>query len=197
MQEGVLPWLFRVSISSTNHTGLVTERVHLFCRSVTTSGLASEAWTGQTTWPSISLAISDPNADYECQLYAENALGKSESDRFQLTAPRPTSPTFSSATAEDGEIRLVIGEYSSGYGILEYEVSCTDGGTTAIGRSFDGPVLTVSGLTNGVAYQCRARVRNSAGWSDSTAYQGSLTPKEFVPAGLPIWLLYIATQPEP
>jgi len=185
-----------VYFSESNETGLGTERVNLFCRNTTTTDLVSGE-PGLTTWPSVSLAIPDPSADYECQLYAENALGKSEPDRFQLTAPAPSlpsSPIISNATAEDGEIRLVIGEYSSGSGILEYEASCTDGSTTAIGRSFDGPVVTVSGLTNGVAYQCRVRVRNSAGWSDSTAYPGSLTPEEFVPAGLPVWLLYIATQ---
>jgi len=66
-----------------------------------------------------------------------------------------------------------------------------DGIFTASGASSP---LSVAGLTNGVTYSCSVKATNAAGGSVSS---NSLTgiPEEFTATGLPIWLLYEATQP--
>ena len=53
--------------------------------------------------------------------------------------------------------------------------------------------ITVSGLTNDVAYTCTVTATNSVGTSSASAATAPITPEE-TSTGLPIWLLYQATQ---
>ena len=133
---------------------------------------------------------------YTCSVTASSAGGTSApSSSLTATPAAPTlPPTPSIARTEpgDGEILISIGGGNGGSPILQWQASCTDGVNTFTGDSFAGPSVTVSGLTNGTRYQCRARVRNALGWSVNwSAYTEPSVPEELT-QGLPVWLLYVA-----
>jgi hypothetical protein len=90
---------------------------------------------------------------------------------------------------------ISIGGGNGGSPILQWQASCTDGVNTFTGDSFTDPRVTVAGLTNGTAYRCRVRVRNALGWSATwSPYTEPLVPEELGQVGLPVWLLYVASE---
>ena len=109
-----------------------------------------------------------------------------------LTAP--SAPTITRTDFGDGEIILYLSaDQDGGSAITGYTASCEDGeGNVVTGESTTSPV-SVSGLTNGVAYSCTATASNAIGTSVASSATASITPEES-DSGLPIWLLYQATQ---
>ncbi|MBT5489158.1 MAG: fibronectin type III domain-containing protein [Halieaceae bacterium] len=106
----------------------------------------------------------------------------------------PSTPTITATDYEDGEITLRVSVADNGgTDITRYDASCTDGTNTYTGTSASSPI-TVSGLTNDVAYTCTVTATNSVGTSSASAATAPITPEEQVGGGLPIWLLYQATQ---
>ena len=93
----------------------------------------------------------------------------------------------------DGELYLyVTANFDGGATITSYTATCTDGTNTYTGTGTSSPI-TVSGLTNDVAYTCTVTATNSVGTSSASAATDPITPEE-MSTGLPIWLLYQATQ---
>ena len=72
--------------------------------------------------------------------------------------------------------------------ITSYDATCTDGINSFTGSSTTNEI-EVTGLTNDVAYTCTVTATNSVGTSTDSDPTPQITPEEFVPAGLPIWLL--------
>ena len=106
----------------------------------------------------------------------------------------PATPTITSTDYEDGQITLRVSVADNGGADLtRYDASCTDGTNVHTGTSATSPI-TVSGLTNGVAYTFTVAATNSVGTSSASAATAPITPEEQVGGGLPIWLLYQATQ---
>ena len=100
---------------------------------------------------------------------------------------------MTSATFDDGAIILTVSvSDNGGKEITGYEATCTDGTSTFTGTSTSSPI-TVSGLTNGVAYTCTVTATNSVGTSSASAATAPITPEESTDS-LPIWLLYKASQ---
>jgi hypothetical protein len=85
-----------------------------------------------------------------------------------------------------------LGEVDSGASITGYNATCTDGTNTFNGTSTSSPI-TVSGLTDDVAYTCTVTATNSVVTSSASAATDPITPEETY-TGLPIWLLYEANQ---
>jgi hypothetical protein len=81
---------------------------------------------------------------------------------------------------------------NGGADITQYDATCTDGTNTFTGTSTSSPI-TVSGLTNDVAYTCTLTATNSVGTSSASTATDPITPEE-LSAGLPIWLLYEASK---
>ena len=105
----------------------------------------------------------------------------------------PSAPLITSIDYEDGKITLNVSVSNNGGAkITLYDATCTDGTNIYTGTSTSSPI-TVSGLTNGVAYTCTVTATNSVGTSSASAATDPITPEEQV-GGLPIWLLYQATQ---
>ena len=105
----------------------------------------------------------------------------------------PASPTITSTDYEDGKIILKVSvSDNGGTDITGYDATCTDGTNTYTGTSTSSPI-TVSGLTNDVPYTCTVTATNSVGTSSVSAATDPITPEETA-TGLPIWLLYQATQ---
>ena len=105
----------------------------------------------------------------------------------------PSSPVVTLTDYEDGKIILTVSVSDNGGAeITRYEATCADGTNTYTGTSTSSPI-TVSGLTNGVAYTCTVTATNSVGTSSASAATAPITPEESTDS-LPIWLLYKASQ---
>ena len=93
----------------------------------------------------------------------------------------------------DGEISLwVLVSDDGGAEVLSYEGVCSDGINEWRGVGKSSRII-VSGLTNGIAHTCAVTVTNSVGTSLSSVTSQPITPEEVI-VGLPVWLLYQATQ---
>jgi len=105
----------------------------------------------------------------------------------------PSTPVIVNSESGDGEIILFITiAADGGAAVSTYDAFCTDGESVFTGSSETTRVV-VAGLTNDVAYTCRVTASNSAGSSEASSTQ-TITP-EGLQAGLPIWLLYQASEP--
>ena len=109
-----------------------------------------------------------------------------------VTSGMPTDVTITRSAYDDGEIMLWVTADEGDSAVTRYDASCTDGTNTFTGTSTSSPI-TVSGLTNDVAYTCTVTATNSVGTSSASAATDPITPEE-TSTGLPIWLLYQATQ---
>ena len=106
----------------------------------------------------------------------------------------PATPQITSTDYGDDEIYLSVSIANNGGStISSYVATCTDGTTQYTGTSSTSRI-TVSGLTNGVGYSCSVTATNAAGTSSSSATSPPIVP-EYIPTGLPIWLLYEASKP--
>ena len=134
--------------------------------------------------------------DYQCTVSPITHLGTIPmSEPFTISVPYelPVAPLVTKADYEDGSISLTVSvSDDGGTDITGYEATCTDGTNTFTGTSTSSPI-TVSGLTNDVAYTCTVTATNSVGTSSASAATDPITP-EATSTGLPIWLLYQAIQ---
>ena len=151
----------------------------------TTSGATSCAVTG----------LSNGTA-YTFTVIATNGVGDSAaSSASSAVTPFsvPGVPTISRTDVGDGTIYLYVTVADDGgSAVTGYTATCTDGVSNFTGTSAGSPI-TVSGLTNDAAYTCTVTATNAGGTSVASSATASLTPEEGA-AGLPIWLLYEATQ---
>ena len=110
-----------------------------------------------------------------------------------VAASPPSAPTQVRVDYGDGEIYLSFQiDEDGGSPVTLVTATCTDGSNTFAGTSTTSPI-TVSGLTNGVAYTCTVTATNSVGTSSASAATIPITPQETA-SGLPVWLLYRASQ---
>ena len=107
-----------------------------------------------------------------------------------FTALTPGTPLIDRTDYGDGEITLYVSAGAGG-APTSYEASCSDGANIITGTSTTSPI-TVSGLTNGTAYTCTVTATNAFDTSASSSATAAITPE--ATSGLPIWLLYQATQ---
>ena len=106
----------------------------------------------------------------------------------------PSTPQITNIDYGDTEIYITVSVANNGgSAITKYSVTCT-----GAGKEFSGTRatrrITVSGLTNGVAYTCTVTSTNALGTSPASAVSPPVTPEEAIAAGLPIWLLYEASK---
>ena len=134
---------------------------------------------------------------YSCSVVATNSAGSSAASAAVVGTPKtpsaPGIPTISRTDYGDGEIYLYVTVADNGGSVITgYTATCSDGVSSYTGSSAGSPV-TVAGLVNGTAYSCSVTATNAIGTSVASAATGSITPEEGV-GGLPVWLLYQATQ---
>ena len=122
-----------------------------------------------------------------------NGAGCNSIDEILASVSEPTTPSITSTTSGDGRITLRVSVTDNGgASITRYGATCTDGTTTHTSTSASS-AITVGGLTNDVAYTCTVTATNSVGTSSASAATPPITPEQ-IASGLPIWLLYQATQ---
>ncbi|MGI2150307.1 putative Ig domain-containing protein [Shewanella baltica] len=95
---------------------------------------------------------------------------------FSISAVVPGAPTAASATAGDTQASVTFSApiFTGGAAITGYTATSNPGGFT--GTSASSP-LTVTGLTNGVAYTFIVTATNSVGTGAASAATSSTTPK--------------------
>ena len=149
-------------------------------------------YSNRTTYSQLIISQLLNGRTYECTATATNVNGTSPpSASVFTTLPQtmPSQPTIAGTDYGDGELTVVVSEASQLTTVDSYEATCTDGTNTFTGTSTSFPI-TVSGLTNGVAYTCTVTASNSVGTSSPSAATAPITPEEQAAGGLPIWLLY-------
>jgi hypothetical protein len=104
----------------------------------------------------------------------------------------PSTPQITNTDYGNEEIYLTVSDSGSSP-VTSYTAICTDGTTRYTGTSSTSRI-TVSGLTNGVGYSCSVTATNAVGTSPASASSPPIVP-EYIPTGLPIWLLYEASKP--
>lgn len=124
---------------------------------------------------------------YTFAVTARNAIGSSVASAASNTvtpaaAPpvAPGAPTIGTATPGNGSATVTFTAPASngGSAILDYTATATDGISTftqVLLGSIAAPI-TVSGLTNGVAYTITIKARNGVGTGSSSAPSNSVTP---------------------
>lgn len=145
--------------------------------------------------PPITVKGVGQRVSYRCRLTALSKLGATPvSAEYSLVVPGvPAQPSISSTDYEDGAISLyaTVGD-DGGSPITGFTAACRSGATTVIANSSTSPI-TLSGLTNGVSYVCSVTATNALGTSVASALTAPISPQEIF-SGLPIWLLFQATQ---
>ena len=147
--------------------------------------------------PPITIQGVGESAIYSCTLTALSRLGATpDSSAYSATVPTaPAQPIISWTDYEDGAVLLyvTVGD-NGGADVTSYDATCTDG-NAVVTASSSTPLVTVSGLTNGTAYVCSVTVTNVMGASPVSSATASITPEETEDlGGVPIWLLYQASQ---
>ena len=132
---------------------------------------------------------------YICSARATNIKGTgavSDAVAVTLNQTMPSAPTIARVEYGDREVRLFVDDSSQPTTVDSYTAHCSDGTNSFTGTSTSSPI-TVSGLTNDVAYTCTVTASNSVGQSLPSAATPPITP-EAIPNGLPVWLLYEASK---
>ena len=157
----------------------------------------TDTWVKVSNTNQVEFTEFSPSTEVSCRTVATSVIGNSDvSNILTFTTDNPPSapsrPTITRSGYGDGEIYLYVTANNGGSDITGYTATCTAGAGSFSGTSTSSPI-TVSGLTNDLAYTCTATATNSVGTSSASAATDPITPEE-LPAGLPIWLLYQATQ---
>jgi hypothetical protein len=122
---------------------------------------------GQTTSPITISGLTNGTA-YQIQLKAVNSVGKSDASNQLLATPStvPSAPTGLSATAGDSQITISFTQSSNGgSAIINYEYSLNSGEFKLLNPADTTSSITITGLTNGTAYNIRLQAVNAKGSS--------------------------------
>jgi|GEM_PF-1816944 hypothetical protein len=95
---------------------------------------------------------------------------------IQVIPVIPDAPTIGTATAGDAQasVTFLAPSYNGGASISGYTITSSPGGKTGSGSTSP---ITVTGLTNGIAYTFKVTATNSAGTSNSSWASNSVMPK--------------------
>ena len=154
-------------------------------------------WTESTSGSAVTFSGLPSGYTYGCSTVATNLAGSSPASdtlSFSLVPPStPSVPVNVRADSGDGEIYLYFTAGDDGGSpVTQFTATCTDGINSFVASSGSSPII-VTGLTNDTPYTCRVTATNGVGTSPATAPTPPIVPEETV-VGLPIWLLYQATQ---
>ena len=108
-----------------------------------------------------------------------------------LVGNTPGKPTISVAPEDAAAIVTVTSVANGGLDVTEYEALCqsSEGSVTTTSET---PKIEVQPLTNQLGYLCKARAKNQQGWGPYSE-DVKVRPEEQLNSGLPIWLLYVAS----
>jgi subtilisin-like proprotein convertase family protein len=152
----------------------------------------STSWgSGQT---SLNVSGLTNGATYSCYAKSQgynNLLSGPSNTRSSRVGGRPGKPDIKVESEDETAFVSVQSVSNGGLDILEYEAVCTSSEGSKTQRS-NSKNIEVTSLINGVGYLCKARARNAQDWGPFSD-EKKVRPEEQL-QGLPIWLLYVATQ---
>ena len=142
-------------------------------------------------WPS---GPPDDSVDGVITIESNGGPACSSVEAVLASVSGPSQPVITSTDYGNEEIYLSVSvSNDGGFPITSYTATCTVGATQYTGTS-STPRITVSGLTNGVGYRCSVTATNAVGGASTASATSPLITPEYVPVGLPIWLLFEAIQ---
>ena len=149
---------------------------------------------GSNTSANLTISPLVAGERYLCNAVAHTATGQGKtSDEFTIQiAIAPEAPLVSKTDFEEGTIFLYVTAEDNGSAITEFTATCTDGYKEFTSTSSTSPVV-VEGLDSETAYICSVTAANGVGVSSPSITTDPLVP-ELIAAGLPIWLLYEASE---
>lgn len=164
-----------------------------------TATCGSQSVTGSASTLRVSGLSSETS--YSCSVTATTAVGESDASAVTQATTAPSQPPGQATlinleTFADEVIMQIALSSGASISVDQYVARCTapDGTVvegTAVGSSGGNGTVTVSGLQEGVNYSCEVYAENGAG--PGGAVTAAVTVDGILP-GLPIWLLYQATQ---
>ena len=160
--------------------------------------ISEESVSDGAVVPPITIRGVGHSIPYTCTLTALSRLGAIPDSPIysSATVPRlPAQPSITSTNYDDSAVFLYVAvNNTGGTPITRYDATCTDGSNIFTGSGTNSRIV-VRGLTNGNAYTCSVTVTNALGTSVASGVTAQIVPQEFEDlGGLPIWLLYQATQ---
>ena len=105
---------------------------------------------------------------------------------------KPTAAPQTQVAVDGTDISVTILNYTEGSGedgwsaILGYDVTCLDSGGA---QTYSGSSFSLTDLDEETEYTCTVSAFNSQGYGPESQF---VATTEFMPGGLPIWLLYEA-----
>ena len=107
---------------------------------------------------------------------------------------KPTAAPQTQVAVDGTDISITILNYTEGSGedgwsaILGYDVTCLDSGGA---QTYSGSSFSLTDLDEETEYTCTVSAFNSQGYGPESQF---VATTEFMPGGLPIWLLYEASK---
>ncbi|SIR33036.1 Fibronectin type III domain-containing protein [Shewanella morhuae] len=137
-----------------------------------TTGVCTIFSGGLLNFVSVGTCTIDADQAGDSSYLAATTVSRS----FSISAVVPGAPTAASATAGDTQASVTFSApiFTGGAAITGYTATSNPGGFT--GTSASSP-LTVTGLTNGVAYTFTVTATNSVGTGAASTATSSTTPK--------------------
>jgi hypothetical protein len=139
--------------------------------------------TGTASMSPITVTGLTNGVAYSCTVTATNGVGVSAPSAAVTVTPVGVAgaPVIGAATAGNTTATIAFAAPTStgGSPITGYTASCTGGGATRTGTATASPI-TVTGLTNGVAYSCTVIATNAVG---ASAASGTVTVTPVAPSG--------------
>jgi subtilisin-like proprotein convertase family protein len=169
-------WTLRISDAYNGDDGTlnnwsIRQRQFVFPGSAAASPVIIEGLTNDSTYScDITSVLSSSGSPLKGETVDVGTVSPS------VSLELPSVPIITSTDYEDGKIILAVSvSDNGGTDITGYEAICTDGANSYTGTSASSPI-TVSGLTNGVAYTCTVTATNSVGTSAASASTASIVP---------------------
>ena len=120
----------------------------------------------------------------------DNSVSGASNRRSATVGGTPGKPAISVDPEDEAAVVFVKSVATGGLDITQYEGVCESLQSTRSVTSTNRNIK-VTPLTNGLGYFCKARARNQQGWGPYSDEE-KVRP-DFQPTGLPMWLLYSAT----
>jgi uncharacterized protein (TIGR02145 family) len=183
------PTIGTATVSGVSGTATVT-----FTQPASNGGAAIISYTATSSPGSLTATLSQAGSGtitfngltngtaYTFTVTATNSVGVSlASTASNSVTPYtvPGAPTIGTATATDGQATVTFTAPASngGSAITSYTATSIPGGFTGTISQAGSGTITVTGLTNGIAYTFTVKATNAAGASAASTRSNSVTPK--------------------